>query len=121
LLASKDPNAVWPLKACDYFDLIVGTSTGGLIAVMLGPLQMDIDRCIKEYLRLAPIIFPTKNFIAKSKVTKMIKGVQGEALFKAGPMEEEMKKLVAEELGTRATAGADALLCPGGTPPLCKV
>ena len=30
----------FPAKPCDYFDLIGGTSTGGLVAVMLGLLGM---------------------------------------------------------------------------------
>jgi patatin-like phospholipase/acyl hydrolase len=30
-------------RPCDYFDLICGTSTGGLIALMLGRLRMVCD------------------------------------------------------------------------------
>ncbi|KAF2122505.1 acyl transferase/acyl hydrolase/lysophospholipase [Lophiotrema nucula] len=42
---------------CDYFDFIIGTSTGGLIAVMLGRLRMDVDECIKAYKTLGLHIF----------------------------------------------------------------
>lgn len=46
-----------PPKPCDYFDMIGGTSTGGLIAVMLGRLRMNIDECIDAYLSLSDRIF----------------------------------------------------------------
>ncbi|XWW94394.1 hypothetical protein V2A60_002337 [Cordyceps javanica] len=36
-------------KPCEVFDLIGGTSTGGLIAIMLGRLEMDIDECISTF------------------------------------------------------------------------
>ncbi|KAG7289880.1 hypothetical protein NEMBOFW57_006257 [Staphylotrichum longicolle] len=51
LMAAVDPDA--PPKPCDYFDMIGGTSTGGLIAIMLGRLQMTIDECINAYTSLS--------------------------------------------------------------------
>ncbi|KAI2730261.1 hypothetical protein DTO013E5_6373 [Penicillium roqueforti] len=33
-------------KPCKVFDLLGGTSTGGLIAIILGRLGMDVDECI---------------------------------------------------------------------------
>jgi len=46
-----------PPKPCDYFDMIGGTSTGGLIALMLGRLCMPVDEAIEAYIVLAPRIF----------------------------------------------------------------
>ncbi|PGH02751.1 hypothetical protein GX51_04485 [Blastomyces parvus] len=51
-----------PIKPCDLFDLIGGTSTGGLIAIMLGRLEMDVDQCIAEYSRMIEQIFKKKSF-----------------------------------------------------------
>jgi predicted acylesterase/phospholipase RssA len=44
-------------RPCDYFDLIGGTSTGGLLAIMLGRLEMDTRECISTYRALAKKIF----------------------------------------------------------------
>ncbi|KAK6393510.1 hypothetical protein LTR65_002382 [Meristemomyces frigidus] len=46
-----------PPKPCEYFDMIGGTSTGGLIAIMLGRLRMSIDGAIAAYVKLSPKIF----------------------------------------------------------------
>ncbi|KAM0322096.1 hypothetical protein ACHAQA_009725 [Verticillium albo-atrum] len=45
------------VKPCDVFDLIGGTSTGGLIAIMLGGLEMDVDECIAAYNKLSADVF----------------------------------------------------------------
>ncbi|KIV86105.1 hypothetical protein PV11_01740 [Exophiala sideris] len=49
-----------PPKPCEYFDMIGGTSTGGLIAIMLGRLEMTVDECIEAYLSLSDQIFQKK-------------------------------------------------------------
>jgi hypothetical protein len=40
-----------------YFDLICGTSTGGLIAILLGVLHLDIDTAIKVYAVFGKTVF----------------------------------------------------------------
>ncbi|KAL8834089.1 MAG: hypothetical protein Q9170_003925 [Blastenia crenularia] len=45
---------------CEVFDMIGGTSTGGLIAIMLGRLGMTVDECIKVYEELMGSIFGSK-------------------------------------------------------------
>jgi patatin-like phospholipase/acyl hydrolase len=49
-----------PPKPCEFFDMIGGTSTGGLIAIMLGRLNMTVDECIQAYISLAGKVFEKK-------------------------------------------------------------
>ncbi|KZF26958.1 FabD/lysophospholipase-like protein [Xylona heveae TC161] len=51
-----NPNSL-RMKPCDIFDLIGGTSTGGLLAIMLGRLEMDVDQCISAYTELMEKVF----------------------------------------------------------------
>lgn len=44
-------------KPCEVFDMIGGTSTGGLIAIMLGRLQMSVDQVLDEYTVLSKDVF----------------------------------------------------------------
>ena len=55
LMSTIDPDS--PPKPCDYFDMIGGTSTGGLIAIMLGRLRMTVDECIAAYTSLSDKVF----------------------------------------------------------------
>ena len=86
------------LRPCEYFDMIAGTSTGGLIAIMLGTLRMNIDECITAYLALAPKIFPKKSFLSNNKLIKLFNAGRGSARFDATALEEEVKKLVTRYL-----------------------
>ncbi|KAF2812175.1 FabD/lysophospholipase-like protein [Mytilinidion resinicola] len=58
LMETINPDA--PPKPCDYFDMIGGTSTGGLIAIMLGRLRMSVGESIDAYLALSDRIFQKK-------------------------------------------------------------
>ncbi|XHG05634.1 hypothetical protein AWENTII_008850 [Aspergillus wentii] len=51
------PNSPDALRPCDYFDLIGGTSTGGLLAIMLGRLRMNLVACKMAYKTMASTIF----------------------------------------------------------------
>ncbi|KAK1973898.1 acyl transferase/acyl hydrolase/lysophospholipase, partial [Colletotrichum cereale] len=57
-------------RPCECFDFIGGTSTGGIIAIMLGRLQMTVDECIREYREVAQKAFTPKRttiFLASPK------------------------------------------------------
>lgn len=56
---------------CDVFDLITGTSTGGLIAVMPGRLHMTIDECTQQYKVVGEKVFGS-NPTAGGKVVRAI-------------------------------------------------
>jgi hypothetical protein len=97
-----------PPKPCDYFDMIGGTSTGGLIAIMLGRLQMTVDDCITAYTSMFDRIFEKK----RHRVT--IKGkIQGR--FDA----DELKRAVIQILRGQGLDENSLLKDEPGAP--CKV
>jgi patatin-like phospholipase/acyl hydrolase len=51
-----------PPNPCDCFDLIGGTSTGGLIAIMLGRLRMTTTECRDAYRELSAEAFELRNY-----------------------------------------------------------
>jgi patatin-like phospholipase/acyl hydrolase len=58
----SDNHGGMDVKPCEYFDLIAGSSTGGLIAIMLGRLGYTVDECIEKFKGLARTVFthPTR-------------------------------------------------------------
>jgi calcium-independent phospholipase A2-gamma len=73
-----------------YFDLIGGTSTGGLIALMLGRLGMDIQSAIEKYQELGPTIF------GKDRGTFLGVVVRG-AKFDSRPFEDALASWVGDQ------------------------
>lgn len=58
LMSAINPES--PPKPCEHFDMIGGSSTGGLIAIMLGRLRMTVDDCIAAYLSFSDEVFEKK-------------------------------------------------------------
>ncbi|KAI2825512.1 hypothetical protein CBS147321_10102 [Aspergillus niger] len=75
-------------KPCDHFDLIVGTGTGGLIALMLGRLRLDLETCKDVYVRMTRRVFETDKTFAGIPFHK--------TLFKASKLEEAIRECVRE-------------------------
>lgn len=85
-------------KPADHFDLIVGTGTGGLIALMLGRLRLDLETCKELYVRMTRMVFETD---------KTILGIPTHAtLFKASKLEDAIREAVREHT-TSEDEGAD--------------
>ncbi|KAG6901047.1 hypothetical protein C0995_001463, partial [Termitomyces sp. Mi166 len=55
-LMSMENTEVMP-KPCDYFDIIGGVGTGGVIALMLGRLRMPINLAIEKYVNFSQDIY----------------------------------------------------------------
>ena len=84
-----DPNA----KPCEYFDMMAGTSTGGILAIMLGRLRMTVDECIATYNELAGEIFGSTVF------AKIDNASDTGARYSAKALENAVKKIVKRKTG----------------------
>ena len=79
-------------RPCDVFDLIVGTSTGGLIAVMLGRLHMTIDECIQQYENLSSRLFG--KWQLGGQPGRLVKGMLNSAFYDIGALQTEIKSVL---------------------------
>ncbi|EOA90522.1 uncharacterized protein SETTUDRAFT_146424 [Exserohilum turcica Et28A] len=68
LMDAVDPDA--PPEPYEWFNMIGGTGTGGLIAIMLGRLKMSVPDCMKTYMTFFYLIFqkPRRRGLFKSPV-----------------------------------------------------
>ncbi|KAH7371192.1 acyl transferase/acyl hydrolase/lysophospholipase [Pyrenochaeta sp. MPI-SDFR-AT-0127] len=78
-----------PVKPCEVFDLIGGTGTGGLIAIMLGRLEMDVDECITAHCRLMDSIFKTR-----SNSLRISRAGRAKAQFGSNALESAIEELL---------------------------
>ncbi|EMC91470.1 hypothetical protein BAUCODRAFT_127370 [Baudoinia panamericana UAMH 10762] len=89
-----------PRKPCDYFDLAAGTSTGGLIALMLFRLRMNTKQCLDEYHNLASQIFAPTIFGFRTmggllgKCGLMLNMIASGAQFPRKPLEDAIRTVV---------------------------
>ncbi|CAK7199475.1 hypothetical protein SEUCBS139899_002155 [Sporothrix eucalyptigena] len=85
LMAAANPES--PPKPCEYFDMIGGTSTGGLIAIMLGRLRMTVEECIETYTSLSDRVFEKKSH--RVKINGKLQG-----RFAAAELEDTIKRIL---------------------------
>ncbi|KAI4524528.1 FabD/lysophospholipase-like protein, partial [Schizophyllum commune Loenen D] len=57
MLREVDHLSQQPGLPCEYFDLIAGSGTGGLIALLLGRLRLNMDDAIECYTRVVDRVF----------------------------------------------------------------
>ncbi|KAI3326017.1 hypothetical protein HD806DRAFT_488905 [Xylariaceae sp. AK1471] len=97
-------------RLCDYFDMIAGTSTGGLLAIMLGRLQMDTRSCIAAYLSLSKRVF-AQNYSLKviEKIRIFTDSISGSSWFD----EETLKEAICETIHENMTTGDRESLAKG--------
>jgi patatin-like phospholipase/acyl hydrolase len=81
-----------PPKPCDVFDLIAGTSTGGLIAVMLGRLHMTVDECIAAYEQLGINVFGKQQ--VGGQLGRIIKGMASSPFYEINNLQEQIRRVL---------------------------
>ncbi|KAF2405212.1 FabD/lysophospholipase-like protein [Trichodelitschia bisporula] len=105
-----DENTLLP---CHYFDVMYGTSTGGLIATMLGRLRMNITACLEAYRAVGNDLFGKR----RSNLPLRTK-------YHHQPLQEAVKRLVRENCPLHEDGECDGSdwhpwhLHPDGTEPL---
>ncbi|KAF4612830.1 hypothetical protein G7Y89_g15543 [Cudoniella acicularis] len=85
-------------KPCEVFNLIGGTSTGGLLAIMLGRLQMDLVSCKKAYREMSQDIFRRGGLRFPGK--QWIDALRGVPWFSGDALEAAIRGVVRERISS---------------------
>ncbi|KAI1734175.1 acyl transferase/acyl hydrolase/lysophospholipase [Xylaria scruposa] len=99
-------------KPCEIFDLICGTSTGGLAAILLGRLRLSVDEAIDEYRTIT------------EKVFSKPKPYPSEGCYSATTLEEAMKDVIQRygtPKGSSGKADAELKFLEDSSKGICKV
>jgi Patatin-like phospholipase len=78
------------LLPCQIFHVICGTSTGGLIAIMLGRLRMRVDDAIEHYRVLCKAVF------GSPKLFRGLRSAIGVPIYSASTLEKCIKSITAK-------------------------
>lgn len=103
-----------PPLPCEVFDLICGTSTGGLISVMLGRLHMSIDDCITVYERLGKEVFGKRR--TGGILWKLMRSLFSAPVYDVENLQEQIRKVLSFR-----NIPLDTPFFEEPAPPLCKV
>ncbi|KAL2887781.1 putative acyl transferase acyl hydrolase lysophospholipase [Ceratocystis lukuohia] len=87
-------------KPCEIFDLIGGTGTGGIIAIMLGRLGMTVGDCIETYKEISQTAFAPQ----RSSWTRFIVGSTS-SIFSTVSLEDAIKKAIRDNCPRTECAG----------------
>ncbi|RSM02025.1 hypothetical protein CEP52_008226 [Fusarium oligoseptatum] len=81
-----------PPKPCHVFDMIGGTSTGGLIAIMLGRLEMSVADCIEAYQHISRQVF-RQTFCGKYW-RRAMRTITGRSMYDGQKFEDVVKSII---------------------------
>ncbi|EEU36505.1 uncharacterized protein NECHADRAFT_81163 [Fusarium vanettenii 77-13-4] len=81
-----------PPRPCDVFDMIGGTSTGGLIAIMLGRLEMSVAECIVAYQHISRQVFRPK--LCSKYMPRVVRTITGWSMYDSQHLEDAVKDII---------------------------
>ncbi|KAI5810069.1 hypothetical protein DFH27DRAFT_173364 [Peziza echinospora] len=92
----RETNSSSSLKPCDYFDIIAGTSTGGIISIILGRLEFDVPLAIESFREFMGIVFKkTPNNYASAGVADIHQSTINTSATATPELKVWLQKLVA--------------------------